>query len=189
MNEKDIGQRIEELEKAVFGESTKNEKDINNKFTDTLTKIEKILQPLKSSCDFDDWIMLQAIVSSKKCFENAHLTSFKTLYAEESDEDIAKLCSALASKQRIFILKELSMSKLTSGELTAITGMAGGHLHHHVRDLLSLGLIKKEASGKYAVTTLGLNAYITAASLHRRLSYDNRKNFKQNLYNLGKSKK
>lgn len=189
MDEKDIIKRIEKLEKAVFGEVTKNEEDIDNEFTDILIKIEKVLEPLKSKCSLDDWIMLQAIVPSKKCSKNAHLTSFKTLYAEESDEDIAKLCSALASKQRILILKELSMRKLTSGELTAITGMTGGHLHHHVRDLLSLGLIEKEVSGKYAATTSGLNAYITAASLHRRLSYDNRENFKENLYNLGKSKK
>lgn len=189
MDEKDIIKRIEKLEKAVFGETSKNEEDIDNQFTDILIKIEKILEPLKSKCNLDDWIMLQAIVSSKKCSKNVHLTSFKTLYAEESDEDIAKLCSALASKQRILILKELSMRKLTSGELTILTGMAGGHLHHHVRDLLSLGLIEKEGSGKYAATTFGLNAYITAASLHRRLSYDNRKNFKENLYNLGKSKK
>lgn len=186
MDEKDIIKRIEKLEKAVFGEATKNADD---KFTDTLTKIEKVLEPLKSKCGLDDWIMLQAIVSSKKCSKNAHLTNFKTLYAEENDEDIAKLCSALASKQRILILKELSTRKLASSELTAITGMTGGHLHHHVRDLLSLGLIEKEASGKYAATTFGLNAYITAASLHRRLSYDNRENFKENLYNLGKSKK
>lgn len=186
MDEEDLIKRIEKLEKAVFGETIRNTDD---EFADTLIKIEKILEPLKCSCSLDDWIMLQAIVSSKNCSKSAHLTSFKTLYAEESDEDIAKLCSALASKQRILILKELSIKKLTSGELTEITGMAGGHLHHHVRDLLSLGLIEKEASGKYTATDFGLNAYITAASLHRRLSYDNRENFKENLYNLGKSKK
>lgn len=189
MDEKDIIKRIEKLENAVFGEAVRNEEDIDNQFADILIKIEKILEPLKTKCSLDDWMMLQAIVSNKKCSKNVHLTSFKTLYAEESDEDIAKLCSALASKQRILILKELSIKKLASGELTAITGMTGGHLHHHLRDLLSLGLIEKEASGKYAATTFGLNAYITAASLHRRLSYDNRENFKENLYNLGKSKK
>lgn len=132
--------------------------------------------------------MFQAIIPDENHPTDAHLTSFKTLYGEESDEDIAKLCSALSSKQRIMILKNLSNNKLSSGELATLTGMTGGHLHHHIRDLLSLGLIIKEDSGKYTATNFGINAYITAASLHRRLSYDNRENFRANLYNLGKSK-
>lgn len=189
MDEKDILKRLERLEKAVFPQNTKNQNEIKNEFTDALNKIEKILEPLKLKYSLDDWIMFEAIIPDEEHGVNAHLTSFKTLCSEENDEDIAKLCSALASKQRILILKQLSQNKLASSELTAVTGMTGGHLHHHIRDLLSLGLIEKEASGKYSATTFGINAYITAASLYRRLSYDNRESFKENLHNLGKAKK
>lgn len=190
MNENEILKRLEKLEAAVFGEKHDKPEIINTEinFEEVCKEIIKLLTPLKAEFSKDDLLMFQAVIEDEKHTTDAHLTSFKTLYEEESDEDIATLCSALSSKQRIVILKNLWKNKLSSGELAALTGMTGGHLHHHLKDLLTLGLIIKEDSGKYAATSFGINAYVTAASLHRRLSYDNRENFKANLYNLGKAK-
>ena len=187
MNEDDILKRLKNLEEAVFGK-TKGEKiNKNDTFIEISTKIIKLLNPLRANFNEDDTLTFEAIIPDENETAYAHLTSFKTLFNEENDEDIAKLCSALSSKQRIIILKNLWKNKLSSGELAVLTGMTGGHLHHHLKDLLSLGLIVKEDSGKYTATNSGVNAYITAASLHRRLSYDNRENFKINLNNLGKT--
>lgn len=176
MDNEEILKRIKRLEDAVFG---KTSTEIQGGLRDILDK----LLPLKNNFQSEDIVVFEAVIGNKKYPSSVHLTNFKTLFEEENDEDIAKLCSALASKQRILILKNLVLGRLTSGELSELTGMTGGHLHHHIKDLLNLGFIEKDASFKYYATEFGVNAYVTAASMHRRLSYDNREGFKSALNN------
>lgn len=185
MKEKDILNRLEKLEKAVFGstQSYSGEAHAEDTFEKISTKIVNLLNTLKQNFKENDRIIFQAILTNKSTAELS-LTSLNTLYSEENDEDIAKLCSALSSKQRLTILKHLCKEKLTNGELSSITGMNGGHLYHHIKDLLALDFIRKDSSGKYSATDFGVNAYITAASLHRRLSYDDRKGFKTKLQDI-----
>ena len=103
-----------------------------------------------------------------------HVTRLETLACEERDEDVARLCNALSSRQRVGIMRLLCSRALSSGELVEMTGMAGGHLHHHLRDLLALDLLTKDSDGRYVSTAEGLQTYLTVSALQRRTSMGSR---------------
>lgn len=188
LDEKNILERLERLERAVFKEDIHKEDSVNADFMDLMGKVINLIMPFREDYKEKDWLVFQAILPGEGSRADAHLTSFFTLCEEEKDEDVARLCGVLASKQRISIMKEVALNSHSSGELAETMGMAGGHLHHHLRDLLSLGLIKKDDEGRYSATHFGINAYMTAAALHRRLSYTNRQGFKRNLDELDRGK-
>lgn len=171
-------QRIERLEKAVFGiESTEERQGIPNidgKFSVFIGEVREKLQNLKEHFEKDDSIIFQAVLHNDKYAGNYHLTSLFTLDGEEKDEDIAAICNTFSSNQRISILRHLTKVELSSGELVETTKMAGGHLHHHLRELQSKKFIYKNEYGKYRATEYGLNVYLTIAALNRRLTYDER---------------
>ncbi len=177
----DLLQRIERLEKAVFGlkKSVEGQEDkrIEENFSEIIDELNKRLQILKEDFDKDDSIIFQAVLHSNKSAGYYHITSLFTLDKEEKDEDIAGICNVFSSKQRISILRHLAKGELSSGELVEITKMAGGHLHHHLKELQSKKFVYKNEHGKYRATDYGVNVYLTIAALNRRLTYNERTGF------------
>jgi len=171
-------QRIEKLEKAVFGiegigerEETSN---IEKDFSSFIGELNEKLQNLKEHFEKDDSIIFQAVLNNNKSSAGYQITSLFTLEKEEKDEDIAAICNVFSSNQRISILRHLTKGELSSGELVEKTKMAGGHLHHHLRELQSKKVIYKNENGKYRATDYGLNVYLTIAALNRRITYHER---------------
>ncbi len=181
----DIAARLQRLEEAVFG---KGEEAAPRSATpsvddhELLTGVFQHLLPRSQKLAEGDRLVVQFVVSGQpEPRVTGHASSLAVLRDEEADEGVARLCSVLGSKQRISILKHLSLIDMSNGELAEATGMAGGHLHHHLRDLLSLALVEKRDDGHYFATEAGINTYLTVAGLHRRLAYDDRTSFQMNL--------
>lgn len=171
-------QRIERLEKAVFGiervVERQETKEIEDNFSVVIGELNEKLKNLKEDFHKDDSIIFQAVLHNNKSAGDYHLTSLFTLDEEEKDEDIAAICNVFSSKQRISILRHLTKGELSSGELVEITKLAGGHLHHHLKELQSKKFVYKNEYGKYRATNYGLNVYLTIAALNRRLTYSER---------------
>lgn len=171
-------QRIERLENAVFGIEKAAKEQENKKteesFSETIGEFNEKLQSLKKNFNKDDSIIFQAVLHNNKSGGDFQLTSLFTLDEEEKDEDIAAICNVFSSKQRISILRHLTKGELSSGELVEKTKMAGGHLHHHLKELQSKKFVDKNEHGKYKATRYGVNVYLTIAALNRRLTYNER---------------
>lgn len=170
--------RIEKLETAVFGKKTIEQQDtvlpLSENFNNIVKEVNEKLKSLKVNFKEEDSIIFQAVLHNNNANEDYHLTSLFVLNEEEPDEDIEALCNVLSSKQRICILRHLTKNEYSSGELVELTKMVGGHLHHHLKELLLNKFICKKENGKYTATNHGLNVYLTIAALNRRLKYGNR---------------
>ncbi|MCT4542170.1 MAG: hypothetical protein N4A63_01365 [Vallitalea sp.] len=176
----DLIKRIEKLENAVFGKNAIEHQDkvpdLSHSFDNTVQEVNEKLRKLKIHFEEEDSIIFQGVLHNNCESGDYQLTSLLVLDKEESDEDIGELCNVLSSKQRICILRHLTKNKYSSGELVKITQMAGGHLHHHLKELLLNKFICKNENGKYTATNHGLNVYLTIAALNRRLKYSDRNN-------------
>lgn len=180
----DILRRIEKLEQRVFGvsqaddkgrqeTSTRNSPELD--FARLSMEINSMLKSRARKLEEEDMLIFQIVQSRDSTSISAN--NLFTLCNEEEDEDVALLCSVLASKQRVGILRLLTLQGLSSGELAEAMHMAGGHLHHHLRDLLKIDLVEKGDDSKYSATSKGIAAYATVALLYRKLSWNNRDDF------------
>ncbi|QSX05671.1 hypothetical protein JYG23_13545 [Sedimentibacter sp. zth1] len=176
--------RIEKLENAVFEKKTIEHQDtvlpLSDNFNNTVKEVNEKLKSLKANFKEEDSIIFQVVLHNNNTKGDYHLTSLFVLDEEESDEDIETLCNVLSSKQRICILRHLTKNEYSSGELVELTKMAGGHLHHHLKELLLNKFICKNENGKYTATNHGLNVYLTIGALNRRLKYADRINLIKN---------
>lgn len=170
--------RIEKLEQAVFGEENVVERpkmpNIEREYSVFIKEFENKFQNFKNHFEENDRITFQAVLNTNNSAGEYHLTSLFTLDKEEKDEDISEICNIFSSTQRISILRQLTKGELSSGELVEITKMAGGHLHHHLRELQAKKFINKNEHGKYRATEYGINIYLTIAALNRRITYNKR---------------
>lgn len=82
-------------------------------------------------------------------------------------EEIDAIASAFSSPQRIAICAELLKGKSTSSELEKNSGLTGGQLYHHLKDLLNAHIVVQDSRGVYRLTTLGLREYMCMAVLAR----------------------
>lgn len=178
----DIEARLVRLEQAVFG-ARGGERGAPPTETDlgSLAGLMIGLRPWGENLAEGDRLVMQFVLSGREGEIRGQVSSLHVLRDEEDDEGVARLCSVLASRQRISIIKHLTRASMTNGELAEATGMAGGHLHHHLRDLISLSLVEKHHDGRYLATEAGINTYLTVAALHRRLTYDDRTLIQMNL--------
>jgi len=88
----------------------------------------------------------------KQIKENSH---FLELYAKS------------LSPVKVLILLE-AYEGASEGQISEAVGLRGGALHYHLRDLLYLGLLKKESRGKYRTTKYGSFVIRTALSAIRK---------------------
>ena len=77
---------------------------------------------------------------------------------------IERMLSPLAHEARIGIMQQLYAEGRASSELTELTGMKGGNLHYHLKELIYAGYVQQR-EGKYSLTQLGAQILITVASI------------------------
>jgi len=82
-----------------------------------------------------------------------------------SPKRVAKLLSPFSNEQRIRILQLLMESPRTSSELSEATGLEGGQLYFHLKELALVGFVEQPERGKYGLTEKGCMAIRTVSSM------------------------
>ena len=77
---------------------------------------------------------------------------------------VERLLAPLAHGARIGILQLLYGGPRTSGELTELTGLKGGNLHYHLKELAYAHYVEQK-EGRYGLTGLGSQMLITVACI------------------------
>jgi len=82
-----------------------------------------------------------------------------------SPKRIANLLSPFSSEQRILILKTLIEGDRSSSELSHVTGLEGGQLYHHLKELALAEYIEQKERGVYTLTEKGKMALLTVLAM------------------------
>ncbi len=78
---------------------------------------------------------------------------------------VADAASPLANEHRVRILQELLKGPKTASELSEATGLEGGQLYHHLKELAFAGYLETVERGKYALTGRGAMALRALAAV------------------------
>lgn len=82
-----------------------------------------------------------------------------------SHEKVAEYFTPLTSPQRLNILSILTSSLKSEGDLSELTQLKGGSLHHHLEELLRHAYIRRTERGQYQLHPRGWTTYITACQI------------------------
>lgn len=82
-----------------------------------------------------------------------------------SPKRIANLLSPFSSEQRILILKTLIEGDRSSSELSQATGLEGGQLYHHLKELALAEYVEQKERRIYTLTEKGQMALLTVLSM------------------------
>ena len=78
---------------------------------------------------------------------------------------LAEMAAPLSNENRVRILQLLLDGPKSSSELSSITGLEGGQLYHHLKELMFAGFIGSVERGKYRLTERGLMALRVLSAL------------------------
>jgi len=78
---------------------------------------------------------------------------------------IVRILSSLANENRVKILLSLLKGPKTASELSKETGLEGGPLYHHLKELMLAGYIESPERGKYVLTPRGCMTIRAIAAL------------------------
>jgi DNA-binding transcriptional ArsR family regulator len=88
-----------------------------------------------------------------------------------ADEELARFCTGFSNPARLQIMRALAKGPLSSSELTERTGLAGGQLYHHLRELTLSGLVEQSARNSYSLSPLrGKAGYLGINLLAKTIS-------------------
>jgi DNA-binding transcriptional ArsR family regulator len=85
--------------------------------------------------------------------------------------NVERLLSPLAHEARIRILQAIFPAPRSSGELSDLTGLRGGNLYYHLRELIHAEYVT-EREGAYDLTGLGLQMLITVTTVASKVVED-----------------
>ena len=86
-------------------------------------------------------------------------------------EQVERVFSVLANRQRVTLLRALSERELkTSNDLKGEAGLTDGQFYHHIRDLFSTGYVVRGAQDQYRLTERGKTLIIFAEALANDLA-------------------
>jgi len=89
-------------------------------------------------------------------------------YQISAPEAFTRACQPFSSPQRVQILKQLfGSSGKTAGDIRESTGLAGGQLYHHLKDLIHSGLVRQTSRGEYRLTGPGMVTLLSMDLLAR----------------------
>lgn len=78
-----------------------------------------------------------------------------------ADDELVGFATAFANPARLRIMRALAGTTCTSAELTERTGLVGGQLYHHLKELVHGGFVRQEARNAYTLTMrVGMPAYL-----------------------------
>ena len=89
----------------------------------------------------------------------------------ECDEKMASAFAPFSNRNRVAILRSLLSAgprgPKTSRQLTTDTGLRGGPLYHHLKELILAGYVESRGRNSYQLTDRGLSYYLSALGLTR----------------------
>jgi len=85
-------------------------------------------------------------------------------YDPSAGAKVERLLSPLANASRIDLMLAMFKVPRSSSELSDSTGLKGGNLYYHLRELVHAGYVR-EAEGAYTLTDLGRQLLLTFASI------------------------
>ena len=85
-------------------------------------------------------------------------------------EKVAEYFAPLTSAQRLNILSILISGLKSESELSELTGLQGGSLHHHLEELMKQAYIRRTERGQYQLHPRGWTVYITACQIAASLT-------------------
>jgi len=97
--------------------------------------------------------------------------------AEDDSYSTARYCLALANEHRIRILKALAWDEKTAAQLTEGTGLEGGPLYHHLKELIAARFVRQKERSCYQITREGLDAILTVCAMNRRNTWESKGEF------------
>lgn len=95
----------------------------------------------------------------------SHTFTYEEVYSI-APKSVVGLVAPLASEQRIAILRILlKHGQVNVARISKETGLEGGELYHHLKELLRRGFIRSLKRGVYAITTKGEISLIMVSGL------------------------
>jgi len=82
-----------------------------------------------------------------------------------SSSRIVRILGSLANEHRVKILLSLLQGSKSASELAEETGLEGGPLYHHLKELMLAGYIESPERGKYVLTPRGCIVIRVVAAL------------------------
>ncbi len=76
-----------------------------------------------------------------------------------SEEHLAALMAPFANQQRIKLLKALYLGFTESNQLKEFTGLSGGQLYHHLKELAMARFLTRQVRGEYRLSAFGYYAF------------------------------
>lgn len=156
-----LAKEVEELKKTVCG---KPRKELSIHDPHGVSKaLEKSLEGVEEGSAF---VCAGIIKKGKEIHDNWNFDFSLEEVFEIHPRRIVNLISPLTSEQRINILRIILKKRTVSmSQLSKETGLEGGELYHHLRELLRRGYIKLVKRGTYTITIKGEIALIIASGI------------------------
>jgi len=78
---------------------------------------------------------------------------------------VAQLLQCLSSEQRIDLMKALFKGDKAPSDLVKETGVEGGQLYHHLKEMMFAGMVDSKSRGLYKLNVNGVQALFTSLLL------------------------
>ena len=75
------------------------------------------------------------------------------------EEQVAAVLAPFANAQRVKLLKALYLGISESGQLKEFTGLTGGQLYHHLKELALAKFLSRKVRGEYRLSSFGYYAF------------------------------
>lgn len=80
-------------------------------------------------------------------------------WLELSEDEVAGVMAPFANAQRVKLLKALYLGIAESGQLKEFTGLTGGQLYHHLKELALAKFLSRHVRGEYRLSSFGYYAF------------------------------
>lgn len=75
------------------------------------------------------------------------------------EAQVASVMAPFANEQRVKLLKALYLGMSESSQLREFTGLTGGQLYHHLKELALARFLSRQVRGEYHLSTFGYYAF------------------------------
>jgi len=160
-----LEERVAKLEGAKAPRPKRDPKAITR---DIMSLMDELLEEKRhgkpKGSQYLDYLKVSVFQRAKDVSFCHMVTSGPDDYEElfKADENlIAEVASSLANPSRVKLIKSLLAGDKTSSELSQDTGIDGGQLYHHLRELAKAKFLSRDHRGVYRLSHFGRNMAIT----------------------------
>lgn len=156
-----ISKELEEIKKRI------EQKKANMISMESIDVITELLASLIEEKDDGGAFIHAGVIKEKGSIIDywSHTFTDEEVYSIDP-KSIVELIAPLTSEQRINILRTLLRHRQTNmTQISKETGLEGGELYHHLKELLRRGFIKSVRRGVYTITMKGEISLIMVSGL------------------------